>query len=297
MQVNFELYRVFYHAAKHLNFTLAAEDLFVSQSAISQSIRQLEQQMGVTLFKRSGRRIALTEEGQTLYPFVERAYNSLKSGEVALAALMSLDAGIVRIGASDTLSKSVLLEPLKQFHETYPKIKLSINNRPSTVSVDLLGKHLIDLAIVNIEPHRHYPDFHIQTIGEISNGFIATRGYLERHGLLGKTLTLSEILKHPLIVLEKNATTRRLFDSWVKDTHLTKMPEFEFGSNELIIEMSRLEMGIGFINIAPSAIDETLVVIPLKTPYPKMDIAVLTAKDVPLSKAAEAFLKRLIPQL
>lgn len=295
MEVSFELYRVFYHAAKNLNFTLAAEELFVSQSAVSQSIRQLEGQLGVILFKRSGRKLALTEEGKTLYPFVERAYHGIKSGEVALSALMELEAGSVRIGASDTLSKSILLEPLKRFHERYPKIKLSINNRPSSVSVDLLEKHRIDLALVNIDPNRQYPHMRVEKIGEIENGFIATKGYLERYGLHGRVLTLAEIYRHPLIVLEKSATTRRLFDHWVKRHKLDRAPEFEFGSNELIVEMTRLEMGIGFINRMPELGDDPdLVVIPIKETYPKMDIAILTAEDVPLSKAAEAFMKDLV---
>ncbi len=123
MEINFELYKVFYHAAKYLSYTKAAESLFISQSAVSQNIRQLEDQLNIQLFVRAGKGVKLTIEGEALFAHVDKAYNLLKSGEQYLDSIRSLSQGLVRIGASDTINKYFLLDPLKTFHEKHPHIK------------------------------------------------------------------------------------------------------------------------------------------------------------------------------
>ena len=101
MDINYELYKVFYHVAKSLSFSEAAEALFISQSAVSQSIKTLEKRLNQPLFIRSTKRVALTKEGELLLKHIEPAINLITRGENQLCA--DPKSGIqLRIGASDT---------------------------------------------------------------------------------------------------------------------------------------------------------------------------------------------------
>ena len=109
MDQNLSLYRAFYEVAKHLNISIAAKELYISQPAISKSIKKLEDNLGVSLFTRSSRGVALTEEGQVLYDYVSRAFYNLASGEEQLKRIKDLGIGHIKIGVSNTLCKSFCL--------------------------------------------------------------------------------------------------------------------------------------------------------------------------------------------
>lgn len=123
MDQNLSLYKVFYTVANTGNISKAAAELFISQPAISKSIRKLEQNLEVTLFSRNSRGVQLTEEGEILYDYVQKAFYSLQLGEAQLKKINELGVGHLRIGVSTTLCKYVLLDYLKEFtiaHPPYP---------------------------------------------------------------------------------------------------------------------------------------------------------------------------------
>ncbi len=113
MDINFELYKVFYFVSKTLSFSEASSKLFISQSAVSQSIKTLEEKIGCQLFFRNTKRVRLTREGDILFKHVEQAYNFIKAGERTLEEMHSLEQGDIRIGASDTICKYYLMPYLK----------------------------------------------------------------------------------------------------------------------------------------------------------------------------------------
>lgn len=124
--VKLELYRVFREVAEAGNISLAAENLYLSQSAVSQSIKQLEQQLGTRLFLRSPRGVALTEDGRLLFEYVRSAMGLLETGEDKLQQSRTLQAGTLVIGASDTVTSQFLLPHLDAFHRSYPNIHIRI---------------------------------------------------------------------------------------------------------------------------------------------------------------------------
>jgi len=146
MDINFELYKVFYYVAKHLSFSAAANELYISQSAVSQAIKLLEEKLNAKLFVRSTKQVHLSPAGVLLFTHVEQAFQFLKLGERNINELHSLEQGELRIGASDTICKYYLLPYFKQFNQLYPKIKLNVTNRPSPVCTELLTKGLVDIA-------------------------------------------------------------------------------------------------------------------------------------------------------
>jgi DNA-binding transcriptional LysR family regulator len=140
MDISFELYKVFYYVAKTLSFSEASGKLFISQSAVSQSIRLLEEKLSCSLFNRSTKQVKLTQEGEILFKHIEQAFHFIKSGERSVQEIHGLLHGEIRIGASDTICKYYLLPYFKKFNQLYPQIKISITNRTSPICIDLLKK-------------------------------------------------------------------------------------------------------------------------------------------------------------
>ena len=121
MDINYELYKVFYYVAISLSFSDASKQLFISQSAVSQSVKVLEKKLGITLFIRSTKRVQLTPEGETLLRHIEPAMNLIKRGEAQIMEASNLGGGQLRIGASDTICRYYLVPFLNKFHKTYPE--------------------------------------------------------------------------------------------------------------------------------------------------------------------------------
>ena len=116
MDINYELYKVFYYVAISLSFSDASKQLFISQSAVSQSVKVLEKKLGITLFIRSTKRVQLTPEGETLLRHIEPAMNLIKRGEAQIMEASNLGGGQLRIGASDTICRYYLVPFLNKFH-------------------------------------------------------------------------------------------------------------------------------------------------------------------------------------
>jgi DNA-binding transcriptional LysR family regulator len=287
-----DLYHVFYHAALHESFTRASEVLFVTQSSVSQSIRQLETALGMPLFYRKGRTVSLTAAGATLFDFVSQAIKSIEKGEKELMRLQGLDRGHLQIGASDTLSRYILMSPLQDFHRKYPNIRLSIQNRPSPVSKTRVREGALDLALVNHTGSLEDKDLVYLRLTSEENVWITSETYAHAHGLLDHLLSLSVLASHPLITLEKNSTTRRLLDDFLARHQIHMEPEFEFGSVDLIVDMIASGVGIGFVpKMAMQNAPRHLVILETKEPVPSTDLCLIHSRHLPLTRAAEAFLE------
>ena len=105
MNIDFELYRVFYVVANNRNITKASEELNISQPAISKSIKNLEEQLGGQLFIRTKRGVVLTEEGREFYNYIKQAIEYINNAENKFIDLVNLETGCIKIGISSTLTK------------------------------------------------------------------------------------------------------------------------------------------------------------------------------------------------
>ena len=147
--VKLELYRVFREVAEAGNISLAAENLYLSQSAVSQSVKQLEQQLGTRLFIRSPRGVTLTEDGRLLFEYVRSAIGLLETGEEKLSQTRELQMGQLVIGASDTVTSQFLLPYLDRFHRQYPAIHIQIVSGRSHKVLGLLQSGKVDIAFAS----------------------------------------------------------------------------------------------------------------------------------------------------
>ena len=149
MAVKLELYRVFKEVAETGNISLAAKNLYISQSAVSQSIKQLETALQARLFSRSPRGVTLTGEGQMLYEYVRSALSLLSTGEDKLSQAQQLLLGTLTIGASDTVTSLFLTPYLEAFHRKHPGIRLKIVSGRSAKVLSLLKSGVVDIAFAS----------------------------------------------------------------------------------------------------------------------------------------------------
>ncbi len=287
MDINFELYKTFYLVITCGSFSGAAEKLFITQSAVSQSIKSLETKLGVTLFFRRSRDLQLTPEGEMLFTHIEQAYNFIKSGELKLSEINNLESGEIRIGASDTVCKYLLLPYLQSFNRLYPKVKIQFINRTSPKIIETLKNGLIDFGIVTIPLEDK--NIIVQELTAVEDIFVAAPKFAE---LKQKQLSLIELNNYPVLLLEKASTTRRNFDDYLKRNDLTLVPEIELESMDLLVEFARIGLGIAHV-LKESALTAIkagdLFELKVAEKLPQRKLGLITISQVPLSKAAEVF--------
>ena len=153
MEENLSLYHIFYVTAREGNISRAARELFISQPAISKAIRKLEENLETVLFIRTSRGVTLTREGELLYRHVAQAFDTLQSGEALLERNRKLGVSQLRIGASTTLCRYILLPHLKNFVRLHPHVKVSITCQSTFQTLALLDENKIDIGLVGKPEH------------------------------------------------------------------------------------------------------------------------------------------------
>lgn len=288
MDVNYELYKVFYHVAISLSFSEASKHLFISQSAVSQSIKVLEKKLGVNLFIRSTKRVQLTPEGETLLRHVEPAMNLIMRGESQIMEASSLGGGQLRIGASDTICRYYLVPYLSKFHKAYPNVHIKVTNQTSTKCVDLLQNGQVDLIVTN------YPNSHLnhseqlQVIHAFQDKFIASSEYYGE--LKDKKLHLKELLSYPIMMLDRKSTTSEFLHNLFQQHQLDLVPEIELGSNDLLIDLAGIGLGIAFVPDFCIPQNGKFFALDIAEELPKRKLVIAHAPKLPLTKAAKEFL-------
>ncbi|MFA5659141.1 MAG: LysR family transcriptional regulator, partial [Oscillospiraceae bacterium] len=175
MDGNLNQYRIFYTVAKVGNISHAAENLYISQPAISKAVSKLEEELKTSLFVRKSRGVTLTEEGRILYEHLNTAFDAIFAGEEKIRQINTLGIGQLKIGASATLCKYVLLPYLKGFIEKFPHIKISIECQSTYHTLKLLEGGRIDIALV-VKPSDE-KKINFFKAGEVSDIFAATKSY------------------------------------------------------------------------------------------------------------------------
>lgn len=291
MDINYELYKVFYKVAKTLSFSEASKKLFISQSAVSQSIKVLEKNLSQTLFIRSTKKVRLTKEGEMLFKHIEPAINLIMLGENQIFEANELGGGQLRIGASDTICRYFLVPYLNEFHKKYPKVHIKVTNGTSLQCVELLESNQVDIIIINTPNSRLNNITSTRTIKEFHDVFIVNN---EAFHIEDTTLSLEDLLDYPILMLEKNSTTSEYLHNLFLKHSLDLVPAIELSSNDLLIDLAKIGLGIAFI---PDFClkEDTKKLITLKT-YEELPARTLVAAytdQIPLSDAASYFLDSL----
>ena len=291
MDINYELYKVFYHVAITLSFSEASKQLFISQSAVSQSIKVLEKKLNQKLFIRSTKRVQLTPEGEILFKHIEPAMNLIKQGENQLLEAHTLNGGQLRIGASDTICRYYLVPYLNQFHKQFPHVHIKVTNQTSIACASLLEHGHVDFIVVNY-PNSALSSTHIpRVINEFHDVFVANRQYFP---LDDREVSLASLQKYPILMLDRKSTTSEFLHAMFQRSHLDLVPEIELSSNDLLIDLARIGLGIAFVpDFCIPTDDKDLFVVKLKEELPKRQMVVAYNERMPLSQTAKQFMSML----
>jgi DNA-binding transcriptional LysR family regulator len=291
MDINYELYKVFYHVAVTLSFSEASKQLFISQSAVSQSIKVLERKLNQPLFIRSTKRVQLTPEGEILLKHIEPAMNLIRKGENQLLEANTLNGGQLRIGASDTICRYYLVNYLKQFHLAYPNVHIKVTNRTSIECAQLLENGQVDFIITNYPNSGLSNTQNVRMIYEFHDVFVANRV----HFLLeGQKLTLQDLQNYPILMLDRKSTTSEFLHRMFQRSQLDLVPEIELSSNDLLIDLARIGLGIAFVpDFCIPKKEHQLYILDLEESLPARQIVVAYNENIPISQAAKQFMDML----
>ena len=288
MAVKLELYRIFREVAEAGNISVAAKNLYISQSAVSQSVKQLETELQVRLFSRSPRGVTLTGEGQLLYDYVRSALTLLQTGEDKLSQTRELLMGNLVIGASDTVTSWFLTPYLEAFHREYPGIRLKITSGRSAKVLSLLKSGAVDIAFASspADPGNlnTWPCFDTHAI------FVAGSGYdCDFHHIY----SLEEIAAFPLILLERKASSRLFLEDYFLQNGLKLNPEIELSSRGLLVSLAKI--GLGVAGVTREFVQKYLdsgEIRELQTSFsiPSRTVDMCTLRDVTPTAAAERFM-------
>ncbi|MBR2712535.1 MAG: LysR family transcriptional regulator [Bacilli bacterium] len=288
MNVDLELYRVFYTVAKHNHMTKASEELHISQPAISQSIKKLEDQLGGTLFLRSNKGMELTEEGKMFYEYVKGALELINNAENEFTSFKGLSKGEVKIGCSTTLTKLVLIDALEDFHLDYPNININITNDLTSNLINDLKLGKLDFVIFN-ESNIKETNLNLEKIKELKQGFIYNPEFYDDN-----VNTFEDLNNEPLILQKEKSNSRKLLDYIALQNNVKLVPKMEVVSQELITEFTNIGLGIGFaiIDLAKRNF-KNLKELNINKKIPNINIYLATNKSVSLTFASKMFIKYL----
>lgn len=245
MNIKLDQYKTFYTVAKCGSFSEAAKKLFITQSAVSQQIRSLENELGVMLFARGKNGARLTAQGELLFGYAQRSMNEIENAENLFTRMKSLDDGSIRIGAGDTLTRHYLLRYLEEFHDRYPGVKIEIVNRVTEETLSKLISGAVDIACVNLPIEQDIrAGISIIETASLHEVFVAGPAY---SCLCDKTLSMRDIASLPLVMLEPKSNTRKTTDDFFNSHGIRLNPEFELGSHDLLFDFAQKNLGIACI--------------------------------------------------
>ena len=279
MNIDFELYRIFYVVANHGNITRASEELNISQPAISKAIKNLEEQLGGQLFVRTKRGVVLTEEGQEFYIYIKQAIEYINNAENKFTELMNLETGRIKIGISTTLTKEFLLPYLEQFHSLYPKIEIQITTSMTSSLIQNLKNGFLDLVILNLNRKTYGSDIKIIKCKKIQDCFVVNKKHQK---LIDKEISLKEIRNYPLILQAKGSNTRAFLDTIARENGVVLKPNMKLASYTLVVEFAKIGFGIGYATkeyIKQEIKNKELFELKLKEKIPSRYIGIALSKN------------------
>ncbi|MBO4767100.1 MAG: LysR family transcriptional regulator [Lachnospiraceae bacterium] len=293
MDISYELYKVFYYVATSRSFSEAGSKLFISQSAVSQSVRTLERRLGQTLFVRKTKRVTLTKEGEMLFKHIEPAVHLILRGEQQVLNSGRLSSQL-RIGASDTICRYVLVPYFKRLHELLPEVHINIVNGTSPQCAQMLSAGDVDLIVTNSPNPLLGGNRTTVTVKTFHDIFVgnpkAFSDCFRRQDGRPVPLSLAELLHYPLMMLSKHSATSAFLHEHFQKHSLDLAPEIELNSNDLLLDLARIGLGIACVPdycLHGSGNTDDLCELTISDPLPERALLLAYDDSRPLTPAAE----------
>lgn len=280
--------------ARTRHFTRAAEEVHVSQPALSKQIHALERELGTPLFSRTRGNVALTAAGETLLPLAKRILADAESARVQVQELVGLARGRLRLGATPSLSTALLPGALARFHDAYSGIELIVEENGSRDLVRLLAQGELDLALIILPLHRRDPAL---ATASILKEPLVIAAPSDGSVLRAKSLRLRDLGRYPLVMFREGYDLRDATLAACRRARVKLRFVVEGGEMDAVLRF--VEAGLG-IAVVPSMVLEgrpALRSVPFAGPGFSRTIAVGHRRDVDPPASARVFRSMLLDHL
>lgn len=241
---NFRI-RVFRTVARHLNFSRAADELYLTQPAITQQVKALEEEIGTPLFDRSSGRIALTQAGKALLPFAEKVKQLSDQALAAVAAASGDQAGELQVGASQTIAQYLLPTFVAGFTKANPRVRISARTGNTEAMLEALLAHQIQLALIEGPDRRK--DLRIESFLEDFLVMVVPPG----HAWADRDIEVQALKQEPLLMREPGSGSRRIVEKAIQSAGL-KLKELnihmQLDSTEGLLSAVEAGLGVAFVS-------------------------------------------------
>lgn len=286
--ISLDLYKIFCAVVRTGNMSAAAKELYISQPAVSMAVRQLEDRLGSPLLIRTTKGVRTTPEGSVLYEYLDQALSLIRTAEHKYREMVELETGEIRIGASDTVISNYLMPYIETYYNEHTNIGIKVTNKTTYESLRLLKSGSVDMCFVNL-PISDDKDLEVVECLQIHDCLI---GGVKYKDLAKKGVSIKELLDYPLLMLEDTSNSRKYIDKYALDNGVVLKPIIELGSSDLLIDFTRINLGLNFAvrEFTENIVDnKTIFEIPLKPAVPARGIGLVKLKSVALSNAAKGF--------
>lgn len=288
--VNLELYRVFFTVAKCGSLTKAAQELYISQPAVSQSVKQLEQLLGVSLFNRTHRGMELSAGGKLIYKKVESALALIEQAETGITELKTTVSGTIRIGATDSIFSHLLADKIAAFSTAHPAVGFELISSTSPQTMEILKEGGCDVAFVNLPAEDRGVKF-LDTVSLLHDAFVAGGKY---SGLVNGEIPLKRLQDFPLLFIEENTIARRALTAFLCAHGVELRPDVEVSNWDLMIKLAEKGMGVGCVPreyCAEQLKKGSLCVLDTLPALPVRGVGIAVRKNAQIPYALKEFLK------
>lgn len=291
IMLNFNQLRVFYHAAKNLNFTAAAGELFITQPAVTFQVKSFEGYCNLKLFKKRGRKIYLTDEGRVLYEYADKIFKYEKEIENVIDEMRELKRGILSLGTTKTYARYFMPLMITTFHQNYPNIKIQLNEGSSLDMILSLLEFKNEVAV--IAKAVDHPEVNFFPFSQEEMAVIVAPGH---HLTKKRAVAFKDLANEPFIMKEKGSGTRKLVEQLFSNENCTPDILMETSSTEFIKQLVQRGEGISFLvkeAVAAEIKEKKLALVALKGRKIFLDVSIAYLKGQVLSPPAAAFVDTL----
>jgi DNA-binding transcriptional LysR family regulator len=289
--LNLNQLRVFYHAAKNLNYTVAAGELFITQPAVTAQMKAFEEFCSLKLFRKKGRNLFLTDEGRALYGYAEKIFKYEKEIENAIDDMHELKRGVLSLGTTKAYARYFMPLMLTNFHENYPDIKIQLNEGSSLDMSNSLLDFKNEVAV--IAKADDLPGVNFSPFSKEEMAVIVAPGH---HLTRKKSVSFKELAQEPFIMKENGSGTRKLVEQSFAIANCEPNILMETSNTEFIKQLVQRGDGISIVVKEAVALElrqKKLANVPLKNPQIYLDVSIAYLKDQALSPPARAFVETL----
>jgi len=289
--LNFNQLRVFYYAAKNMNFTAAANDLFITQPAVTAQIKSFEEFCNLKLFKKRGRRIYLTDQGKSLFDYAQRIFKYEKEIENVIDDMRELKRGVLSLGTTKAYARYFMPLMITTFRQNYPKIKIQLNEGSSLDMIHSLLDFKIEVAV--IAKAEDNPEINFMPFSQEEMAVIVPR----KHPFTKrKSIPFGDLAEERFIMKEKGSGTRKLVEALFQKEGCTPDILMETSNTEFIKQLVQRGEGVSFVvreAVAAELKEKKLAEVPLTGPKVYLDVSIACLKNQTLSAPANAFVETL----